>query len=122
MESFLSDRTAGLAFDGEIEEMSPVQTGIPQGSPVSPILFLLYRSPLFDELERKHPEARCPSYIDDLGLLVVGKSAIANCQTLQWMATTVVDCQARNALKFDDPKTELMHFHQKRGAAPDAIV
>lgn len=38
---FLSDRTARLTFDGQMEEISPVQTSIPQGSPVSRILFLL---------------------------------------------------------------------------------
>src|SRR5437588_10813983 len=46
VESFLSDRRARLSFEKDSEKMSPIVTGIPQGSPVSPILFLIYLSPL----------------------------------------------------------------------------
>ena len=38
---FLAGRQIGLAFDGERENLQPVNTGIPQGSPISPILFLI---------------------------------------------------------------------------------
>src|SRR5205807_10107622 len=41
VESFLTDRMASLSFDKETEQMSRIETGIPQGSPVSPILFLI---------------------------------------------------------------------------------
>jgi hypothetical protein len=58
---FHSHRTTALAFDDEREELQPVQTGIPQGSPISPILFLFYLKPLFDKLECKHPSINCPS-------------------------------------------------------------
>ena len=47
VESFLSERRASLSFDKDSEKMSPIETGIPQRSPVSPILFLIYLSPLF---------------------------------------------------------------------------
>jgi Reverse transcriptase (RNA-dependent DNA polymerase) len=38
--SIMSDRTIRFAFDGEISAMIGVNDGIPQGSPVSPIMFL----------------------------------------------------------------------------------
>src|ERR1700741_5515566 len=50
---FMTGRGVALAFDGEKEEMHPVETGIPQGSPISPILFLIYIRPLFDRLKNK---------------------------------------------------------------------
>ena len=37
-ESFLSDREVAICIDGRYGDMKPVQNGIPQGSPVSPIL------------------------------------------------------------------------------------
>ncbi|CUS06712.1 unnamed protein product, partial [Tuber aestivum] len=40
--SFLSKRQLGLAFDGQRQPLLPGNTGIPQGSPISPILFLFY--------------------------------------------------------------------------------
>ena len=48
---FMSDRLVALAFDGQREDLAPVETSIPQGSPTSPILFLLYISSLFKELK-----------------------------------------------------------------------
>ena len=72
VETFLSERIASLSFDKDSEKMSPIYTGIPQGSPVSPILFLFYVSPLFKMMRLKHPHVTCPSYIDDICLLVEG--------------------------------------------------
>lgn len=122
VESFLSKRTARVAFDGEMENMTPVSTGIPQGSPVSPILLLLYISPLFEELEKEHPSARCPSYIDDVSLLVTGKTEAENSTILGKMAATAVTWGEKNAPMFDNPKTELRHFHSRLMTDPDANV
>jgi hypothetical protein len=72
-DTFLSERSTALAFDGKKEAQSPVQTGIPQGSPASPILFLLYLRPLFDRLQARHPRIWTPSYINDVALVVTGK-------------------------------------------------
>jgi hypothetical protein len=114
IDSFLSHRTTALAFDGKKEAMSPVQTGIPQGSPVSPILFLLYLRPLFDELEKRQPITWAPSYIDDVALVVKGNSKASNARELEKAALIAFQWAAYNAVLFDDPKTELLHFHSKR--------
>ena len=45
--SFLSDRKVFIRLDGETGPAQSIQCGLPQGSPISPILFLLYISPLF---------------------------------------------------------------------------
>src|SRR5437660_4657993 len=111
VESFLSDRRAGLSFDKDSEKMSPIETGIPQGSPVSPILFLIYLSPLFTLMEQKHPDIRCPSYIDDICLLVVGGSPQENCALLEEGVTTCFNWGRENAVAFDDPESEIMQFY-----------
>jgi hypothetical protein len=40
--SFMGDRIIRFAFDGEISAMIGVNNGISQGSPVSPIMFLIF--------------------------------------------------------------------------------
>ena len=72
-----------LAFDGEKKEMQSVETGIPQGSPISPILFLIYIRPLFDRLKSKFPTLSTPSYIDDMGLIYTGKTIKTNVRALK---------------------------------------
>ena len=39
--SFLTERRTRIAYAGHVSVWLPTQTGIPQGSPISPILFLL---------------------------------------------------------------------------------
>jgi hypothetical protein len=46
MESFLSERTVDMIIYGNDMERHPVEAGVPQGSPVSPILFAIYTSGL----------------------------------------------------------------------------
>jgi hypothetical protein len=59
-----------VSFNGQTDQQCPVSTGIPQGLPASPILFLLYLQPLFDALNTTHPDVWCPSYMDDIGVVI----------------------------------------------------
>lgn len=94
IQCFLSDRSIHLAFDDDTTPTTPVKVGIPQGSPISPILFLIYIRFLF-ELEGEHmdPElreailqVRFISYIDDIALTVSSKSLEKNCRILERVA------------------------------------
>ena len=46
--SFLSGRTTRMRFNGITTNLIPTLTGIPQGSPLSPILYILYNSDLLE--------------------------------------------------------------------------
>jgi hypothetical protein len=50
-ESFLSERTVEMIIEGNAMERHPVEAEIPQGSPVSPILFAIYTSGLIKWVE-----------------------------------------------------------------------
>jgi hypothetical protein len=50
--TFLVGRTAGLYIDAEESAVIPVRVGVPQGSPLSPILYILYMAPLYELLSR----------------------------------------------------------------------
>src|ERR1700704_2395955 len=72
VDSFLTNRLASLTFDAESEAMTPIMTVIPQASPVSPVLFLLYLRPLFTKLDQTDPNITSPLHIDDICLLIQG--------------------------------------------------
>jgi hypothetical protein len=112
--AFLTNCTTALSFDGHTDIQRPIKTGIPEGSPVSPILFLIYLRPLFDTLTTAHPSIWSPSYIDDIALIAHGCSREENARTVEAAAQTAFSCAQENAIAFDDSKSELLHFHHAR--------
>jgi len=73
-ESFMSEWNVRLVINGQGEEDHEANTGIPQGSPVSPILFTIYLSGLFGYMEDKVPDIKPLSFVDDVAWLAEGKS------------------------------------------------
>ncbi|KFY28958.1 hypothetical protein V491_00241 [Pseudogymnoascus sp. VKM F-3775] len=76
--------TLGKALEALQEYTAPVasiKTGIPQGSRLSPILYLFYNADLIEACKTEDTEAI--GYIDDASILAVGPSAQRNCKTLK---------------------------------------
>ena len=121
--SFLDNRTLRLAFDGQSEEFSRVNIGIPQGSPISPILFLIYIRDLFPTLTTK-----VFSYMDDIALVVASTSLKKNIKILEREAKKLYQLGASSYIQFDLAKTELLHFTAVKGSKttslqlPDQVV
>ena len=80
--SYLTDRTARLRFDGEDSAPFPIIAGVPQGSPLSPVLFLIYISNLYEILE-KQEGLLVVGFADDTNIMVFGRDARWNCQQLE---------------------------------------
>ena len=110
----MSDRKISLAFDAEQQQPQGVATGIPQGSLISPILFLIYIRHLFRNLEARFLGLRTPSYIDDIALVIKSKSTKANLKSLEDIAPYAINWASRNAVEFDYTKSELIHFTRTR--------
>ena len=77
-------------IDGHINPEVDVNTGIPQGSPVSPILFLIYISRVFEEVEEKVPQAFNLSFMDDLGFITGAKKVEDIVNILQIVNNVVI--------------------------------
>lgn len=52
-------------------KIAEVETGVPQGSPVSPILFAFYLSPIFKEVETEVEECMITLFVDNCQWLMV---------------------------------------------------
>ena len=81
-EFFLQKRKAGLAFDEEKQDIQDIEIEIPQGSSISPILFLIYIRFLFSKIKAKFSQVQKSSYIDDVTLYTSEKSATENSELL----------------------------------------
>lgn len=54
---FLNDRTAAVWLDGEISDQELVKIGVPQGSLIAPIFFMLFIALLFKILTKEEKKA-----------------------------------------------------------------
>ena len=77
LRAWLTGRVAILCFDGQSTEDIPVEAGVPQGSPLSPILFILYIASLYEALKRDHRMVSIVGFADDTNLLAYGRNTEA---------------------------------------------
>src|SRR5277367_1940300 len=96
----MSDRTMRFTFDGEIGLLINVNSGIPQGSPISLIMFLIYLQHIFQTLNH-WPEIESMSYIDDIALITGSSCARTNGIRLQLAVQRLCKVAERSQIQFD---------------------
>jgi hypothetical protein len=79
--SFLETRTARLRFDGETTQPFNLLAGVPQGSSLSPILFILYIASLYEAI--RVDGVLIVGFADDINLLSYSSDVAANCRRLE---------------------------------------
>ena len=104
--SFLGERRCTLVFQEAPGTPSPVNVGAPQGSPISPLIFLLYVAPLHFGI----PRGLMISYVDDFALTVASLSYRGNIRRLQDLFDRLERKAARLGVSFSVAKTELIHW------------
>ena len=104
--SFLGERSCTLIFQGAPGTPGPVNVGAPQGSPISPLLFLLYVAPLHFRI----PRGLMISYVDDFALTVASLSYRGNIRRLQELFKKLERKASRLGVSFSVAKTELIHW------------
>lgn len=106
--SFLVDRSSTLKLQEYTAPSAPIQTGIPQGSPLSPILYLFYNADLIEACKTEHIEA--VGYIDDVSVLAIGPTTQGNCKTLKAIHGKAEKWALQHGSQFAPAKYELVHF------------
>jgi len=111
VKSFLEDRATSITLGMRTSPMIAVQTGIPQGSPVSPILFLFFNAPLIEACTR----ANLPTggFVDDVQLLAYGKSTERNCEVLSKAHEICPKWARTHGASFAPQKYELLHLFRR---------
>ena len=61
--SYLSNRSQRIAVQGTLSRLFELDCGVPQGSCLGPLLYVIYSSKLFNIIEQHLPDAHC--YADD---------------------------------------------------------
>ena len=109
-ESFLKERETTLTINQRTTNAFQLNIGIPQGSPLSPILYLFYNADLLNICNRPGTNAAGMGFVDDVNILAYGKSTEENCKTLEKIHNDCERWAARHGSVFAPHKYELIHL------------
>ncbi|KAI5195396.1 hypothetical protein E4T39_08219 [Aureobasidium subglaciale] len=111
--SFCSNRTASVVVGQYKSETIQIKhAGIPQGSPLSPILYVLYKAGLVEQADNQHGGSI--GFIDDYTTWVVGPTAELNTQKIQHTVIPKAEAWARESgATFEAKKTGFVHFSRQ---------
>ena len=112
--SFLTDRRTTLLFNGAESEPFHTEAGLPQRSPLSPILYLLYNKELIRETNQPSRGVHSIGFMDDLNILVYSSSTETNCARLAKVHEKCLKWAQRFGVAFAPKKYELIHFTTAR--------
>ena len=108
--SYLHNRSQSVSVNGETSRSFDVKHGVPQGSCLGPLLFILYVSKLFTIVERHLPEVH--AHADDRQLYIAFKpepehatNAVA---AMQACITDIRKWMLMDKLMLNDEKTEFI--------------
>jgi hypothetical protein len=112
VEAFCSERTATIQINGQVSEAQSLpQAGLPQGSPLSPILFLFFNA---DLVQRPiDSQGGAIAFVDDFTAWVTGSTAQSNREGIEAIISEALDWERRSGATFEAEKTAIIHFASK---------
>ena len=107
--TFLTNRQQGVVIRGTCSNWSPVKSGVPQGTILGPILFLIYINDISDSISSK-----VKLFADDTKVYRVLNDITNNESTLQSDLNSLSTWATKWQLTFNPEKCEIMRITHKR--------
>ncbi|EDN08137.1 predicted protein [Histoplasma mississippiense (nom. inval.)] len=108
--SFLRNRTTTIPLRECTTEPLHVETGIPQGSPISPVLYLFYNADILEDAPLRVTGAAAGGWIDDIYFFTSSCTTDENCRKLARMHERAEAWSATHGSKFDLKKYQFIHL------------
>lgn len=121
--SFLCNRSTSVVFPGYVSPKFWLEVGIPQGSPLSPILFAFFAAPILEQFEKVTGDKLvfAFSYVDDTYIVVSSTTWKENCRLIAEWHQVVMDWATPRGIRFDPGKYNLMHFRKPYNRDPPSL-
>ena len=116
--SYLSGRSQCVSIDGNKSTLLPVTSGVPQGSVLGPLLFLLYANDLNYLLN----EYNKILFADDTTVVCSSENPEQLLDKLRNVMNKIIDWSNYNKLSLNCDKTKLMIFTNRKIEIPPLIV
>lgn len=111
LRDFMSDRYASVMVDGVASRQFPKDLGVPQGSVLGPLLWLIYFDPVF---RLAKGNVKTGGYADDFGIYVrvprAGTGRVQALADLQCTVDAMLEWARLWRLTFEPTKTTLIRF------------
>ena len=107
--SYLTNRRQRVVIDGTMSDLKYVQAGVPQGSVLRPLLFLVYINDIADSIQ-----STCFLYADDNSLLEIEEDPQLTSAKLNSDLTNISKWTCDWLVTINPSKTEAMIFSTKR--------
>ena len=110
-----SSRKQAVVVDGRVSDLSPVLSGVPQGTVLGPVFFLVHIAGIADSLSA---DTDASSFADDTRILR-GIASVTDCTALQSDLLQVYRWAEQVNMHFNADRFECLRFWAKPGDAPD---
>ncbi len=106
--SYLTDRSQFVSIQGFDSDLLPMHHGVPQGSVLGPLLFLIYINDLHNAIQHSHVY----HFADDTNLLNISSSPKKIQKQMNIDLKNVYKWLLANKISLNESKTELILFHK----------
>jgi len=113
--SYLSDRSQFVCIGNDISEVLIIKVGSPQGSVISPVLFII----LLSDIDLWSEHSTISGFADDNSATVIEDTFKNMISKLESDACHILSFMASNSLVANEGKTTFMVFSNKRRENPD---
>ena len=109
LESYMSQREQAVCINGKLSKLLPVETGVPQGSILGPILYTLFTNELPAILDNMHEgNSTICCYADDATLSCKSSNHNDLSNVLSQSYDKISEFMVNNRLKLNNDKSHLM--------------
>lgn len=114
IKSYLSNRQQRVKINNKFSNFKTVNTGVPQGTILGPLLFIIYINDMLFSI----PEESILSYADDTAILITGKNWQEIENKMNQLLHTIAIWLALNKLSLNTDKTIYMEFGNTCNSTP----